>query len=513
MKQLSGVDASFLYMETSTMYGHVSGLSVFERPDVPGWSPYEAFRHQLTQRLPLIEPLRRRVVSVPLQLDHPYWIEDPDFDLDYHLRETAVPPPGDERRLADLCGRLIGRPLDRNHPLWEAYVIEGLSDDRFAILTKVHHAAIDGASGVELMTILFDSEPHPAEEPVVDQRRPEPVPTQAEILARAATDIIGKPRKLVRWQIRSLRALGELTRNRGLTGLADFAASVPNPLLPKRRSTEPDSASLPASSAPPTPFNRSITPHRRLELRTASLTDLKAIKNSVEGATLNDVVMAVCAGGLRRYLSDLEALPEKPLVAMIPVSIRTGEEDDPWGNRVSAIFASIPTDRESPVERIQRVHQAMDGAKERFTLMPADVLTDASQFSPPAVATRAIRLATRLKIGDRMNPPFNLVISNVPGPRQPMYLAGARLQHYYPVSTIAEGQGLNITVQSYMDTLDFALVGCRELLPDLDVLADFLIEEIDTLLVASGAVTANGQKGKAAGKKAPAAKKPAARSA
>jgi diacylglycerol O-acyltransferase / wax synthase len=195
------------------------------------------------------------------------------------------------------------------------------------------------------------------------------------------------------------------------------------------------------------------------------------------------------------------------------VSIRTGEEDDPWGNRVSAIFASIPTDRESPVERIQRVHQAMDGAKERFTLMPADVLTDASQFSPPAVATRAIRLATRLKIGDRMNPPFNLVISNVPGPRQPMYLAGARLQHYYPVSTIAEGQGLNITVQSYMDTLDFALVGCRELLPDLDVLADFLIEEIDTLLVASGAVTANGQKGKAAGKKAPAAKKPAARSA
>lgn len=511
MKQLSGVDASFLYMETSTMYGHVSGLSVFERPDVAGWSPYEAFRHQLSQRLPLIAPLRRRVVSVPLQLDHPYWIEDPDFDLDYHLRETAVPPPGDDRRLADLCGRLIGRPLDRSHPLWEAYVIEGLSDDRFAVLTKVHHAAIDGASGVELMGILFDTEPHPADVPVADHRQPEPVPTPVEVLTRAATDLVGRPRKLVRWQIRSVRALGELTRNRGLTGLADLAASVPNPLLPRRRSTERDSASLPSGLAPPTPFNRAITPHRRLELRSASLSDLKAIKNAVEGVTLNDVVMAVCAGGLRRYLDGLSALPAKPLVAMIPVSIRTGDEEEVWGNRVSAVFASLPTDREDPVERIRRVHDAMEGAKERFSLMPADVLTDASQFSPPAVATRAIRLATRLRIADRMNPPFNLVISNVPGPREPMYLAGARLQHYYPISTIAEGNGLNITVQSYEDTLDFALVSCRELLPDLADLADLVIEEIDTLLVASGAVAVRTERKRPAVKRSTAKKSVAAK--
>ncbi len=493
MKQLSGVDASFLYMETATTFGHVSGLSVFERPDDPSWSAYEAFRAKVESRLPILEPLRRRVVEVPLQLDHPYWVEDPDFDLDYHVRETAVPPPGDERRLADLVARLIARPLDRHHPLWEAWVIEGLSDGRFAILTKLHHATIDGAAGAELMTILFDAEPHPDEPAVIDSRRPEPMPTPAEVLGRALTDVVRKPGKLIRLQVRSVRALGELTRNRGLTGLADLARIIPNPLatrLGPGPSREPDRAPPPpTTAAPATPFNRAITPHRRLALRSTSLSDVKAIKNAA-GATLNDVVMAVCAGALRAYLEGHGQLPDEPLVAMVPVSIRTGAEQDKWTNRVSAVFPPIPTDEPDPLARIARVHEAMDAAKDRFTLLPADVMTDYSQFSPPALASRAMRLATRLRVADRMRPPFNLVISNVPGPRHSLYLACAELQQYYPVSTITEGQGLNITVQSYRDNLDFALVACRELVPDVDHLADLLLDEIATLAEATGATVA-----------------------
>ncbi len=493
MKQLSGVDASFLYMETGTSFGHVSGLSIFERPDIAGWSPYEAFRRQVESRLPILEPLRRRVVEVPLQLDHPYWIEDPDFDLDYHLRESAVPPAGGEHQLAELVARIVGRPLDRSHPLWESYVIEGLTGDRFAVLTKLHHSTIDGAAGAELTTILFDADPDATVPAVPDDRRPEPVPGPAEVLGRALVDVVRKPRKLIRLQIRSLRAFGELTRNQGLTGLAEVARSLPSPWPARRggsRSNEQDAPSAPPRTpAPSTPFNRSITAHRRLALRSMSLSEVKAVKNAL-GATLNDVVMAMCAGALRRYLADHDALPENPLVAMVPVSIRTGEEADKWSNRVSSIFTPIPTDEADPLERVRRVHEAMDVAKGRFNLLPADMLTDYAQFSPPALAARAARVATRLRIADRLNSPVNLVISNVPGPRDPLYLAGARLLHYYPVSTIVDGQGLNITVQSYRDTLDFGLVACRELVPDVDDLADHIVDELHTLARAAGLTTA-----------------------
>lgn len=495
MKQLTGVDATFLYMETSTSVGHVSGLSIFEKPAVEGWSAYEALRRQIEMRLPLLDPLRRRVVEVPFQLDHPFWIRDPDFDLDYHLRETAVAPPGDDRRLEEVVSRIISRPLDRAHPLWEAYVIEGLPDNRFAVLTKVHHATIDGASGAEFMTILFDDTADAiarAEEIADDEWIPEAVPTPLEVLRQELTEVMRKPGKLARLQVRTIRAVGELTRNRGLTGLAEASRQLPNPMgmLSKRPSPDRDEPpEVPDRAAPPTPFNGAITAHRRLAIRSTPLADVKAIKNGL-GATVNDVVLAVCSGALRTYLEEHQALPHQPLVAMIPVSIRTGEEEDRWTNRVSAIFTPIPTDVDDPIARIAAVHDAMEIAKDRFSLLPADVITDYAQFAPPALATRAIRMATSLKIGDRMNPPFNLVISNVPGPRAPLYLAGAKLAHYYPVSTIVEGQGLNITVQSYVDRLDFGLLADRDLVPDVDHLADLLVAEIDTLMAATNEIVA-----------------------
>jgi diacylglycerol O-acyltransferase len=488
VKQLSGLDASFLYMETGRQFGHVSGLGVFRRPDIAGWSAYDTMRDRLAQRLADLEPFRRRLVEVPLRLDHPFWIEDPDFDLEFHLRESAVPAPGTREQLAALVARLIARPLDRNHPLWECYVIEGLEDDGFAVLTKLHHATIDGAAGAELQTIFYDYEQGPVEAREAKLPPGERVPSPAQMVTKAVVNSIGRPGKFVRLQVRTLRAVGEMTRNRGLTGLADLARIIPNPLgarVASRQRSEGDGlTALPEGSAPPTPFNGVITPHRRVALRSTSLSKVKAIK-SATGATVNDVVMAACAGGLRRYLLKHDSLPDRPLVAMVPVSIRTGAESDPWTNRVSGIFPVLATTEDTPLARLRQTQRIMGEAKDRFTLLPATVLVDYAEFAPPALAIRAASVASRLRIADRLSSPVNLVVSNVPGPRRTLYLGEAEMLHYYPVSTITDGVGLNITVQSYCDTLDFALVACRELVPDLDLLADWIIEEFAELSLAA----------------------------
>jgi len=241
---------------------------------------------------------------------------------------------------------------------------------------------------------------------------------------------------------------------------------------------------MPTTTAPATPFNKTITAHRRWAYRSVPLADIKALKSALD-VTVNDVVMAICAGALRRYLENKSALPTDPLMAMIPVSIRTGNEPDLWTNRVSGLVSTLPTHIDDPIQRVEAVHEAMDAAKEQFDLVPADVLVEMSQFSPPALATRAARMAASMRIADRMNPPVNVVISNVPGPRSSLYLGEARLKHCYPVSTVADGMGLNMTVQSYVDTMDFGLVSCRELVPDLWDLVDLCVEEVDVLFEAA----------------------------
>ncbi|HZT65017.1 MAG TPA: wax ester/triacylglycerol synthase family O-acyltransferase [Acidimicrobiales bacterium] len=489
MKQLSGLDASFLYMETASQFGHVSGLSIFARPDKPDYEPLTAWRSQIEARLHTLEPLRRRLVWVPFALDHPYWIEDPDFDLDYHVRHTAVPPPGRDEQLAELVARIVGRPLDRSRPLWETYVIEGLANDTFAVLTKVHHATVDGASGAELLTMMLDSSEEGDHVPPPEQEwRPEPPPSDVEVLTRAVANLVRKPGRGILLTAGTIRELGRTTRN---PVMAEFGRQLRNSLrgplgaalnLGRRRDDPDPPPRLPSLMAPRTIFNRPISAHRRFALRSTSLESVKQVKNEL-GATVNDVVMAVCAGALRTWLASHNALPDAPLVAMVPVSVRTGEETDKWTNRVSALAAVLPTDEPDPVERVRRVHEAMVSAKELWNALPAERLTDFSQFPSPAVFARAMRLATR--VAARTVSPFNLVISNVPGPRHPLYAAGARLVHYYPVSTIIDGQGLNITVQSYLDTLDFGLVACRELVPDLWALADGIVDDLEQLAKAA----------------------------
>ncbi|MBA2282336.1 MAG: wax ester/triacylglycerol synthase family O-acyltransferase [Actinomycetota bacterium] len=492
MKQLSGLDASFLYMETDSQFGHVSSLSIYERP--PGddaYQPLAAWRAQIERRLHLLEPLRRKLRNVPMGLDHPFWIDDADFDLDFHVRHTAVPPPGGDEQVADLVARIVGRPLDRTRPLWESYVIEGLPDDRFGILTKVHHATIDGAAGAELLVLMLDGDPAGDDVPAPeDDWQPQPEPSDREVLVQAAGSLIRKPGRAVLLATRTARDIGKATRNPVMVAAANQVRDgLRGPLgavlnIGRERSPEGETRGPLPSGAPRTPFNAAITAHRRFAFRSTSLDTVKAIKNAL-GATVNDVVMAVCAGGLRTWLEEHDALPDAPLVAMVPVSIRSGQETEKWTNRVSSIFAALPTDEPDPVVRVQRVHESMVGAKELFDAVPAEALTDFAQFPPPAVFARAMRTATRLT-ATRFSSPVNIVISNVPGPRTPLYSAGARLAHYYPVSTIVDGQGLNITVQSYLDTLDFGLVACRELVPDLWSMIDGIIEDLRALGKAAG---------------------------
>jgi WS/DGAT/MGAT family acyltransferase len=398
--------------------------------------------------------------------------------------------------MGDLVGRLVGRQMDRTRPLWEAYVIEGLPDGDFAVLTKVHHSTIDGAAGAEMLSIILDPS-----DPKEDRWRAERVPGNTELLARTAVELARTPAKALRLQVKALSELGRVTQTRGFTDAANrIRKGLPGPagaavrgLLGDVRPVEADQPPLlPSVGGPRTPFNASITPHRRFAYRSASLGHIKQIKKAC-GATINDIVMAVCAGALRRYLEDHDALPEENLIAMVPVSIRTGTEVDKWSNRVSAIFAELPTSTEDPLGRISDVHQAMVEGKGQFDLVPADILIEMSELAPPALSTRAARIATRTRFADWSSPPANLVVSNVPGPRTPMGIGDiAPLKHYYPVSTIVDGQGLNITVQSYVDVLDFGLVACRELVPDLWTLADYCIEEIGVLAKSLGVELSDG---------------------
>jgi diacylglycerol O-acyltransferase len=498
MRQLSGTDVSFLNMETSTVYGHVSSLNIYDTEGAPGGGGFEATKQILLERMDLLSPLRRRLVEVPFGLDNPYWIEDPSFDIDFHLRLHAIPPPGNAEQLAEVVARIVARPLDRGRPLWEMYVIEGVDGGRrIAQLTKVHHATIDGASGAKMLATMLDEDPHYRPElRTIEPWTPERVPSNGELLRRTAVELIRRPEKVVRLTVRTAREVAASSRSGGLQALVGLIAQpIPGPLgdlmRAQRRRLRGEQTdrppALPDTPAPRTPWNAPITPHRRFAYTTVSLEDAKTIRRAF-GCTFNDVVMALCSGALRRYLLAHDCLPAEPLIAMVPVSVRTGDEEDTFQNRVSGLLADLATNEPDPLARLRRVQQSMTSAKEDFKAIPAESLQDFGQFAPPAVAARAMRMYSRLRIADRMNPPFNLIISNVPGPSTPLYSAGAKLEHFYPVSAVADGQGLNMTVQSYNGNLDFGIIACRELVPDVWTIADHLQASMRELLDAVATV-------------------------
>jgi diacylglycerol O-acyltransferase / wax synthase len=488
VQQLSGLDSSFLNIETPTTYGHVASLLVLD-PSYGGAGDLRAALHRtFEERLHLLEVYRRKLMEVPLGLDHPYWVDDPNLDLEFHLRELALPAPGDDEQLGEQVARIISRPLDRSRPLWEIYVITGLANGRVGVLTKLHHATIDGVSGAELLHVLLDSDPEGSDvEPPAEPWQPKRAPTPLELLGRTIVAYSTKPQKAVQLQVRLLRTIARLTGNPVARETLGTAVPVLRRIGILEPSTGEERPNLPTRPAPRTPFNRPITPHRRFAFRTLSLSDAQTVKRAFD-VTVNDVVMALCGGALRRYLAGHGELPEQSLVAMVPVSVRAESGAGESSNQVTGVIAPLHTDLADAADRLVAIHRSMAAAKELQRAIPASMLTDVTQFAPPALMGRAARLASRIRLTDRFNPPVNLIVSNVPGPRQPLYLSGARMEHFYPVSNIADGQGLNMTVQSYLDNLDFGLIACRELVPDLWTLCDGLEETMDELLKAAAAV-------------------------
>jgi diacylglycerol O-acyltransferase len=496
MRQLSALDAMFLNIESRSMVGHVGGLAIFDPSDLPsGRMSVDDVRSLIEERLHLLPPFRWRLVEMPLGLDYPYWIEAPEFDLEFHVREIALPAPGSDRQLAEQVGRIVARPLDRSRPLWELYVIDGLESGHVAWLSKIHHAAVDGMSGAEILGTLMDTSPEgPQVTGPPKDWKPERAPAQLELLRRGLLGMAAQPVRALRGLPRTLPNLAELPGASSVPGVGAVAELA-------RRAARlggigPEEGSVierPRVSAPRISLNGAVSPHRRFAFTSLSLDEVKAVKGAF-GATVNDVVMAICASALRRWLIDHDELPEEPLLTAVPVSVRTPEQVGTYGNRVSVIIAPLPTHLPDPLARLEAVHQAMRSAKERHQALPASLLQDYTQFIPSALAARASLAALRLAASQRVVPIYNVLISNVPGPQHPLYSAGARLVANYPVSAVSDGAGLNITVLSYCGHLDFGLIACREMVPDLWNVVAFLGEALEELkaLVPQGAEKGDG---------------------
>ena len=457
MERLSGMDATFLYLETPAGHMHVAMTGIYDASTMPGGYSFETIKQTIGERVPLVPPFRRRLVEVPFNLHHPVWIEDPDFDLDAHVHRVVCPAPGGRRELARLAGQIASTPIDRTRPLWEAWVIEGLKHDRIGFVVKVHHAAIDGASGAEIMTEMYDLSPEGRDlqpEPV----EPERIPTDQELLTYAALSKMRLARDSFGLVKRTVENVSSLVR----------AARVPGS----------NHGAVPLT-APRAPWNHSIGPHRTVSFARLPLERAKAVKDAL-GVKMNDVILAMCAGTLRKYLEDRGELPGEPLIATCPVSVRIDDEKGSLGNKVSAMFASLATDIADPAERLAVIAASTGGAKSDHDLIGARTLTDWAEWAAP----RTFGLAARLygSMNESLRPVHNLVISNVPGPPFPLYLGGAELVAAYPMGPIMDGAGLNITVLSYRDHIDIGFMADRELVPDVWDLAAAVEPAFDELV-------------------------------
>jgi WS/DGAT/MGAT family acyltransferase len=467
MHQLTGIDTQFLAMEDGRNHAHVSTLGIYDATTESGEPlTLDAIAELVAGRLDRLPPFRWRLAEVPLGIDYPYWVDDTGFDLDFHIRELALPAPGDERMLTEQVARLVSRPLDRAHPLWELYLIHGLEGDRVAVLTKFHHAAVDGASGAEILGILLDTEPEGGA-PAARRRggAGEPMPSQLRMLGRGLAGVPRQPMRALRAVPKSLPHLDRNPFMRQLPGIGTLSAVSRRVFRAGPRTKDGGVLEGKGLHAPRTMFNRPISPHRRLALSSQSLEEIKRIKNHF-GVTVNDVVVAVCAGALREWLGKLGELPSEPLVAMVPVSVRTPEEVGTFGNRVSTMLVPLPTDDPSPEGRLRSAHEALRSAKDDHSAMPATAMLDANHVIPPALLARAARVTTVVAARHPSEAPVNTVISNVPGSPVPQYLAGARMRELYPVSAIMDGVGLNLTVWSYDGAVNFGIVVDRELVDD-----------------------------------------------
>ena len=465
MQQLSAQDASFIYSETPNAHMHVATLALYDQSTAPGGRVrFRDILGNIEQRLHLARCFRRKLVEVPGETDHPYWIEDRNFDLEFHVRHVALPPPGDWKQFCKQAARLHSYPLDRSKPLWELTVISGLRavagvpDGAFGLLLKIHHAAIDGASGAALTEVLHDQSATPGNVPPpqtvwVGEQEPAPF----ELMSRSAMNNFMQPfRAAEMWSqtVPALRRAADRLRTRPVD---------------------------PIGPVPRTRFNGRITPHRVFDGRQYRLDDLRAIKQSVKGATINDAVLTVVGGALRKYLADKGELPNESLIAMAPINVRTADEKNTEGNKVAAMLASLCTHIENPAERLAAVRDSTHKSKVFTSAIGARLMTDYSQFIPARLAALAARVYTAAGTAERGTPSFNCVVTNVPGPQTPLYMSGARLDRLFGMGPISDGVGLIFPVFSYCGGITISICGCRETLPDPERLAEDLDFSFDQL--------------------------------
>jgi diacylglycerol O-acyltransferase / wax synthase len=460
--RLTGLDASFLHLEDDRTHMHVAGVMTFD-----GTSPaYDDVVEAIERRLHLVPRYRQKLAFVPFSQGRPRWIDDPHFNLRYHVRMTALPEPGTEEELKRLAGRVFSQPLDRDKPLWELWVVDGLDGgERFALLSKTHHALVDGISGVDIASVLFDTKPDPAPPaPEGDAKRwlPQPAPSSAQLLGEALVERATAPAEIargVRALLRAPRRIAGMAVNR-LVGLGALAWTGLSP-------------------APPTPYNQRIGPHRRFTWVRMELADIKAIKNAL-GGTVNDVMLAIVAGALGLHLKrrgvDVDGMELK---AMVPVSVRPDEARGNLGNQVAAMMAPLPVGCDEPHVRFELIHDAMDQIKRSGQAVGAQTLTELTGFAPPTIMDQASRLVMRQRW-------FNVVVTNVPGPQLPLYLMGREMIDLIPMVPLAPNQGLGIAIMSYNGRICFGLVGDYDVLYDLDDLAEDFHTALAELAAAAG---------------------------
>src|SRR4051812_20594286 len=457
--RLSAVDASFLAQERANSHMHVGAVLIFEGP-APA---YDDFLNHIRSRLHLVPRYRHKLAFPPLETGRPIWVDDRNFNLEYHVRHTALPAPGSEEQLRALAARIHSQRLDRAKPLWETWLVQGLERGRFALISKSHHALVDGISGVDLMTLLFDATPVPQIAPHEGEPwSAQPEPSAVALAARGVKGLLKLPLELAGG------ALGAATHpassldqvKEALEGIGEVAWAGLNP-------------------APETPLNVPIGPHRRLSFVRNELEDFKRVKNAL-GGTVNDVVLSVVAGGLRSWLRARGVRTEgMELRALVPVSVRAKDQHGDLGNRIVAMRGPLPVYVEDPVARLRVVRQAMDGLKQSKQAVGAEVITGLEALAPPTILAQASRLqfSTRL---------FNLLVTNVPGPPFPLYVLGRELEDTYPVAFLPENQALAVAVMSYNGHMDFGLLADYDAMQDIEFLGDALRESLAELLEAAG---------------------------
>jgi WS/DGAT/MGAT family acyltransferase len=460
LDRLSATDASFLTQENDSAQMHIGAVLVFEGPP----PTYDEFAEHVEARLHLVPRFRQKLAFPPMQSGRPVWVDDPRLNIDYHVRHSSLPAPGGDRQLQQLVGRLFSQQLDRSKPLWEMWLVQGLEDNRFAIVSKTHHALVDGVSGVDLATVLFDANPVPVGlTPPVRPWEPNAEPGNAHLLARGVENVAKFPVRVGRRALRAAQHPRE-TASRALEvaeGLGEVAWELMNP-------------------APDVPLNTEIGPHRRYRWVHASLDDFKQVKDTF-GGTINDVVLAVVAGALRRWLAQRGVRTQGlELRGLVPVSMRTEEERGMLGNRLAVFRAPLPVYAEDPIERLRIVREEMGKIKQSKQVMGAEALVALNDFAPPTVLAQASRLnfSTRL---------FNLIVTNVPGPQFPLYVLGRELETVTPVAFLPDKHALAIAIFSYNGKVSFGLLGDLDAMEDIDIMRGGIKEALEELVAAAAA--------------------------